>query len=106
MCTTHSALDRTVAQNSAEIHWAGFGTSENCLTHVKAVVTAEPARTLRSTEKALVDLYQKFNDILEEQRNDRMTKSPYLLTHLEQELGIYFVVNFVKGGRLPGYLLV
>ena len=109
--TSDFALEKLLAQNSEEIHdhrlQQSSITTENCTQYAKAIVTAHLVRTLHANEGILLQsLFEEYNSILEEYGIARMTKSAYLLSHVEQELGQYLNVAFVKGARHPGYLRV
>ena len=107
--TSDFALDKIVEQKTEEIHrfQQSSITTENCTQYAKAIVTAHLARTLHANEGILLQsLFEEYNGILEENGVAGLTKSAYLLSHVEQQLGHYLNVVFVKGARHPGYLLV
>ena len=71
------------------------------------MVAAELAIKLGNNKRDLLtDTFDQFNKILTSNGKEEWTKSSYLLSHLQQEVGCRLPTIFVKENRQQGYLLV
>ena len=71
------------------------------------MVVAELATKLSNNKRDLLaDSFDQFNKILTSNGKEEWTKSSYLLSHLQQEVGCRLPTIFVKEDRRQGYLFV
>ena len=103
--TSDTQLEKLAANKRSEaaIHLS----NNNIGDYAKAMVVAELAGKLSRNEAVLLtDLFEIHNDILTKNGHEEISKSAYLLSHLEKELESHVRIIFMKGCRRPGYMIV